>query len=151
MNAYVKLRLADVEKALLAFLIVSACFMGLGVYPAAAIPATLLSADQAAQVIAIRDLTVKEGVVSGELLNRSSRRLRDVQLLIRYTWLWNDEFHPGQDDLGVAIYYTVEGEIPPGGSKPFAYRPSPPLPSRADGHFETVVSVAGYTEIIPPK
>ena len=63
---------------------------------------TLLSGDQAAQVVTIRNLTV--GVVSGELVNRSARQLRDVQLLIRYVWLWNDEFHPGQDELGEAIY-----------------------------------------------
>ena len=77
--------------------------------------------------------------------------MRDVQLLIRYVWLWKNEFHPGEDDPGLSVYHTVEGELPPGKSKPITYQPSPPLPARADGYFEAIVSVAGFTEIIPPK
>jgi hypothetical protein len=113
--------------------------------------AMLATAEQAAQVVTIRNLTVKDGQVSGELVNNSSRTLRDVQVLIRYSWLWTDEYHPLRDDIGEAVYYTVEGEIAPRGSKSFSYQPSPPLPSRTDGRFEMAVSIAGYTEIIPAK
>lgn len=109
--------------------------------------ATLTTADRAGQVIMARNVTVKDGVVSGELVNKSPRALRDVQLLIRYMWHWKDEFHPGKDDPGMAVYYTVEKEIPPGGTVSFTYKPSSPLPTRADGHFETTVTVAGFSEI----
>lgn len=118
------------------------------IQPRPAISATLLSADKAAQVITVRNVTIKEGAVSGELVNKSHRVLRDVQLLIRYTWIWKDEYRPGKDDPGMAVYYTVEREIPPDGTIPFTYRPSQPLPSRADGYFEVAVSVAGYTEVV---
>ena len=113
-----------------------------------AISATLLSPDNVVQAVIVPNVTVQEGTVSGELVNKSSRPLRDVQLLIRYTWLWNNEFHPGKDDPGMAVYYTVEQEIPPGGTASFTYKPSFPSPSRSDGHFETTVSVAGFSEII---
>ena len=124
---------------------------GLGIQSERAIAATLISQEQVSQAVSIRNLVVKDGVVSGELVNNSSRTLRDVQLLIRSTWLWNNEMHPGADSPGDAVYYTVEGDISPGGSKPFTYRPASPLPSRPDGHFEIAVSVAGFAEIIPQK
>src|SRR4051794_164674 len=47
--------------------------------------------DQPPQSITIRNLSVKDGEVSGEIVNSSSRLIRDVQLLIRYTWLWKNE------------------------------------------------------------
>jgi hypothetical protein len=124
---------------------------GLGIQSDRALAATLISQDQASQAVSIRNLSVKDGVVSGELVNNSPRTLRDVQLLVRFTWLWNNEMHPGADSPGDAVYYTVEGDIPPGGSKPFTYRPASPLPSRPDGHFEVAVSIAGFAEIIPQK
>ena len=113
--------------------------------------AMLASAEQAAQVVTIRNLTIKDGQVSGELVNNSSNTLRDVEVLIRHSWLWKNEFRPPRDDMGVTVYYTVAGEIAPRGSKAFSYQPSPPLPSGTDGSYETAVSIAGYTEIIPAK
>ena len=119
----------------------------LGIQSRPAIAATLLSTDSAAQVVVVRNVTVREGTVSGELVNKSSRPLRDVQLQIRYTWLWNNEFHPGKDDPGTSVYYTVEQETAPGGTASFSYKPSFASP-RSDGRFETAVTVAGFTEII---
>lgn len=118
-----------------------------GFHPKLVNPATLLEAGKVAPAV-VQSVTVKDGVVSGEVLNKSSRLLRDVQLLIRYVWLWKDEMRPGKDDPGMAVYYTLEKEIPPGGKAPFTYRPASALPSRPDGYFEVSVSVAGFTEII---
>ena len=95
----------------------------------------------------MRDVTVRDGEVSGDLFNKSQGLVREVQLQIRYTWIWNDEFHPGKDDPGRTVYYTVEKEIPPGQSVRFTYKPSPSLPARADGVFTTTVSVAGFTQV----
>jgi len=111
--------------------------------------AILLSADTAAEIVSVRGVTVREGDVSGDLINKSRGLVRDVQLQITYRWLWNDEFHPGKDDPGRTVYYTVEKEIPPGQSIGFAYKPSPPLAARTDGVFITTVSVAGYSQVWP--
>ena len=102
-----------------------------------------------APVLAIEKLSVQEGVVSGEIYNRTSHAIRDVLLFIRHTWLWDEEFKPGKDDPGTSIYYTLPKEIPPGGRLPFNYSPSPPLPKASGGRFETTVAIAGYTEVIP--
>ncbi len=151
MNARFEQKLRRIDHAWMVLALLVALLAVMGTRPGAALSATLISQDQASQAVSIRKLSVKDGVVSGELVNNSSRTLRDVQLLIRSTWLWNNEMHPGADSPGDAVYYTVEGDIPPGGSKPFTYRPASPLPSRPDGHFEVAVSIAGFAELIPQQ
>ena len=47
------------------------------------------------------------------------------------------------------VFYDAKRELRPGESIPFSYTPSPPLPSRTDGYFETEVSVVGFTEVMP--
>lgn len=106
--------------------------------------------DRPPQSITVRNVSVKDGQVSGEVVNSSSRVIRDVQLLIRSTWLWKNEMKPGEDSRSDAAFYTVEGVIAAGGSTPFTYR-SGSMSGGADGRFEVTVSVAGYTELVPAK
>jgi hypothetical protein len=121
----------------------------LGFY-AAVEAAEVKISDQPPQSITIRNVSVKDGEVSGEVVNSSSRPIRDVQLLIRYTWLWKNEMKPGEDTRSDAVFQTVEGEIPPGGSKPFTYRSSSAT-AGGDGRYDATVKIAGYTELIPAK
>ena len=88
-----------------------------------------------------------DGEISGEVINTSKQTVRDVELQILYSWRWEDEFHPGKDDPGRAEYLTIDREIPPGQSGPFNYKPSPPVPSRKDGHFDISVKVVGLTRV----
>jgi len=104
--------------------------------------------DETARIVTIEKITVADSVVSGEVFNRSSNNVRDVQLLIRYTWLWDNETKPGKDDPGTSTYYTLPKEIAPGVRLPFSFKPSPPLPQVTGGHFETSVAIAGFTEVI---
>ena len=89
----------------------------------------------------------KDGEVSGEVANTSKQTVRDVELQILYSWRWQDEFHPGKDDPGRAVYVTVDRDIAPGQSAPFNYKPSPPNPDRKDGHFDIGVKVVGLTRV----
>jgi hypothetical protein len=76
--------------------------------------------------------------------------LYDVQLFTRYTWFWDDERHPDEDDPSVAFYPTLTGEIASGGTLPFRFTPSPSLPRRSDGKFiGPSVTVAGFAQVIP--
>jgi len=106
---------------------------------------------QAARILTIEELAARDGVVSGTVRNKSDHAVREVQLFIRYTWLWDDERHPGKVDPGTSAYYSLKETIEPGGKIQFVYRPSPPLPKIANGRFETTVTIAGFSEIIPPK
>jgi hypothetical protein len=109
--------------------------------------ATLLGPDQAAQIVTVRNVTEKNGEVRGELVNNSRQTLRDIELQILYSWRWKNEFHPGTDDPGRAVYFTVKKELPPGKSEQFEYRPSPPLSARTDGYFDVTVKVVGFAQI----
>lgn len=100
------------------------------------------------RVAVLEKLTVKDGVVSGELLNKSANRLRDVQLFIRHTWLWDDEMKPGKTDPGTSALYTLPKEIPPRGRLSFTIKPEPPLPRIDGGYFETAATVAAFSEVI---
>ena len=127
-----------------------AVFLSLAVALGSALAAAdgVLEDGKSAAVVSVASLKVEDGVVSGELVNRSKWPLREVQLLIRYIWQWKSEFKPGEDVQGRAVYYTVEKEIAPGGKVDFTYRPASPLPSGPDGYFETTVTIAGFSEVI---
>jgi hypothetical protein len=123
----------------------------LGFGPNASWSQTVLSQQQAGSVLAIEKVAAQpDGTVTGEIRNNSKNTVRDVQLFIRNTFLWKDEFHPGKESPSAAFYPTISGEIAPGKSLPFKFTPNPPLPMRKDGRFEAPsVSVAGFTQIIP--
>jgi len=104
--------------------------------------------DRLGQDVVVRNVQGHDdGTVSGTLVNQSGKRLRDVRLVIRHLWLWNDEVHPGTDDYSRADYYTVPSEISPGGQVEFTYRPATSLQEGRRGHFETDVRVASVVEV----
>jgi hypothetical protein len=100
-----------------------------------------------AQAVVVRNLTVTDEAVSGDLVNTSDHLVRDVRLLVRHTWLWTSERSPGEESPGRAAYPTVREDIPPGGSRSFTVPVDPPLPVRPDGRFQTGVDVVGFTEV----
>lgn len=129
-------------------LLFAAIFVSL---PHSALPQSVRGREDIARILTVEKVNITDGTVSGEVYNRSSNTVRDVQLFIRYTWLWANEMKPGKDDPGTSVYYTLPAEIPPGGRLPFTYKPSPPLSKMAGGHFETSVAIGGFTEVIQAK
>ena len=53
----------------------------------------VVPSSEAAQTIVINDLTVHDGSVSGTVVNKSPATVRGVELLLRQTWMWNNERH----------------------------------------------------------
>ena len=124
----------------------------LALLPKPAFSQTVASQDQAGSVLAIENLAVQDGTVTGVIRNKSPNTVRDAQLFIRYTFLWKNEFHPGKDNPSAVFFPTVSGDIAPGGSLPFQFTPSPPLAKRSDGKFERPsVFIAGFTQVIQQK
>jgi hypothetical protein len=107
----------------------------LALWPKPSFSQTVLSQQQASSVLAIDKVAVQDGTVTGEIRNNSKNIVRDVQLFIRYTFLWKNEFHPGKESPSTAFYPKISGEIAPGKSLPFKFMPSPPLPKRSHGQF----------------
>ncbi|MGD0949212.1 MAG: hypothetical protein ABSA52_17520 [Candidatus Binatia bacterium] len=111
--------------------------------------APIVSSSEAAQTIVINGLTVREGSVSGTIVNKSSATVRGVKLLLLQTWLWNNERHPGTDDSpGRTLPFTFAADVAPHASAPFTFQ-TPPLPQRSDGRFVTTMDVTGFTEVGP--
>jgi hypothetical protein len=108
---------------------------------------SIVSGTDAASAVTVVNVATDGGTVSGVLINGSARLVRDVRLLVHYTWLWKDERHPGEDNPGRAEPDMVPGPIPPGGRLRFTHAASPPLPQRSDGHFQISVDVVGFTEV----
>lgn len=109
--------------------------------------ATLRSAEEVSRVVELRDVSSKDGDVSGVVVNKTDHTLRDVEIQIRYNWRWQNEFKPQEDNAGDTVVFKVKGDIPAGQTRAFSHKHA--LPSRPDGHYETSVSVAGYTDVIP--
>jgi hypothetical protein len=106
---------------------------------------TLRTAAAAGRVVNLRNVSSTEaGDVSGEVVNNSKQTLRDVRLQILYSWRWTNEYEPGKDDPGKAIYHVLDKEIPPGQTVRFHYQPSPPFASRDDGQFNIGVKIVGF-------
>lgn len=119
--------------------------------PSAAPAQQLRSDEEAARIVALEQVAVRDGVVAGAVRNKAGHELREVQIFVRYTWLWDDERNPGKIDPGTSTYYTLKDTIKSGDKLDFTYKPSPPLPKIAGGKFVTTVKVAGFTEVIPRK
>jgi hypothetical protein len=103
--------------------------------------------ETADQVLALEKIAIRDGEVSGELVNRSPHGVYGVELQVLYSWRWNNDFHPGRDDPGRAEYFKIEREISPGQRVPFVHKPSPPLPVRKDGTFDITIKVISFTKI----
>jgi hypothetical protein len=112
---------------------------------------TIRSEKEIARIVVLEQVAVQDGVVQGLVRNTSNHALADVQLFIRYTWLWDDERNPGTPDPGTSTYHTLKETIQPNSTVKFVYKPSPPLSTFSGGRFDTSVKVAGFTEIIPQK
>ena len=103
--------------------------------------------ESADQVLTLEKIAIREGEVSGELVNRSPQGVYGVELQVLYSWRWNNDFHPGRDDPGRAEYFKIDREISPGQRVPFVHQPSPPLPVRKDGTFDITIKVISFTKI----
>ena len=143
------MKMIDLPRSIRMIAVAAALALSLTFLPSAARSQKVRSDEETARILAVEKFAVQDGVVTGEVRNKSNRAVREVQLFVRYTWLWDDERNPGKIDPGTSTYYTLNETINPGSKTSFIYKPSPPLPKIAGGRFETSVKIAGFSEIIP--
>jgi len=120
---------------------------GLAWHGATALAAPVPSAE-VAQTVVITDLTVRDDLVSGTVVNKSAASLREIRVLLRQAWQWKDEHHPGADSPGRTTPFTLALNVAPNASAPFTVSP-PRLPQRSDGRFVTTMEVVGFSEVGP--
>jgi hypothetical protein len=113
--------------------------------------ATVLTSEEASKVIRFENLNITPSKVSGVIANKSPHTVKDVEILIQYHWLWENERNPGPESPGRAALIKLDRVLEPGQSVPFSYTPLPALPSRSDGRFMPEVDIAGFALIIPQQ
>ena len=107
----------------------------------------VVAGNDVSRIATLRDVSIENGEVSGEVVNNSSDTLRDVVWKLDTRGSGPTNIISGKDDPGRTVYYTAAKEIPPGGSARFEYKPSPPLPVRRDGSFLIDVKIAGFERV----
>jgi hypothetical protein len=101
-------------------------------------------------VVALKDVSVNGGAVSGAIENQGSLPVKDVTLSIQHRYRWPNEYKPGAVDPGRAEKTTLSETIPPGGRATFRHDGGPlEAPDKA-GSFETTVTVLSFVVIEPP-
>ncbi|HEY7169103.1 MAG TPA: hypothetical protein VIB79_31400 [Candidatus Binatia bacterium] len=123
---------------------------GISVSAVPVLAQTVLTDREAAKVLRFERLNATQTRVSGVITNTSPHRVKDVELLVQYHWLWNNERHPGQDSPGRVFTVKLDKELAPGETAPFSYTP-PQLPNRTDGTFMPEVDIASFTVLIPQQ
>lgn len=102
-------------------------------------------------VLTIEKVSVSDGTVTGEIRNRGRHDVRDIQLLVRYVWLWHDERKPGKVDPSTSSYHSLPTALAPGKNLPFTFAPPSTLAAPPGGNYEVSVTVAGFAQVIPQE
>ena len=110
----------------------------------------VLDSSEVAKLLAIENLQISSTGVSCTIVNRSPHIVRDVEILVQYHWLWDNEFKPGANPPGETAAVRLQGELKPGQSVPFSHALTSPS-NRKDGRFLPEVTVGGFTVVVPPK
>lgn len=111
----------------------------------------VLKPQAAEAVVALKDVAVAGGAVSGAIENHGALPVKDVKLLVQQRYRWPKETKPGALDPGRAAQVMVTETIPPGGRAPFTHDGGP-LPQTSDGgSFETTVTVLSFVVVTPPE
>jgi hypothetical protein len=109
---------------------------------------TVLSSQEASRALKFEKLDVNGSKISGVIANKTPHTIKDVQLMVQYHWLWQNERNPGEDSPGRTIMIPLNEQLEPGESHSFSYTPQFSLPSRDDGYFMPEVDVAGFTTVV---
>lgn len=118
--------------------------------PAGAAERTLAS-EELSRMLVVEGIEDQGGRVSGRLVNKSENLIRNVKLVIQYSWRWKNERRPGTDNFSFAVDYVLPEAINPGQSAAFTYQPPSPPPSRLDGYFQVEVTIASFTRELVGK
>jgi hypothetical protein len=114
------------------------CFFATVPFALAALAASAGSVANVDRYVAVHDLQVDDGTITGTLANLSTDQITQVRLLVSDRFLWRDEQSPGPDDPSRGRVETLDVVVAPGASVPFRIDRAP-LPQRTDGRFVTEV------------
>jgi hypothetical protein len=122
---------------------------GLFLFPFMAKAQIAVPTEEVEKILAIRDVTVKENRLLGEITNNSPLKVRDISLMVQHTLRSKDGLNPKVESPLNAFLLPLDRELLPGETVTFSSTVSIPEEARADGEIVTDVTVAAFTLVVP--
>ena len=118
-------------------------------FPFTASGQIVVPTEEVQKILSIRDVTVTENRLLGEITNNSPLRIRDISLMVQHVLRSKDGLKPKQESPLNAFLLPLERELLPGETVTFRSALSIPEEAQRDGTVVTDVSVAAFTLVVP--
>ena len=106
--------------------------------------------EQAEKTLTIKNVTLAESRLLGEITNHSENRVKDISLMVQNSWRWKDGCIPEIEAPLKAVLLQLQKDLLPGETATFSYVISLPRSIDEKGHLVTDVSVAGF-KVVPAE
>lgn len=110
------------------------------------VAADVVPVAEVAAIATIASLVDTPQRLSGQISNRGQQRIENVQLLVSYGWLWNDDRRSNDTSPGWTEIHTLPMAIEAGQSVSFEVEHERARPLRDDGQLLLTVKVIGLTQ-----
>ncbi len=108
--------------------------------------ADVVQGSQLSATTTVEDVVDSAERMSGRISNHGQQRIDNVQLLVSYAWLWNDDRRSDDASPGWAEFHTLPIALAAGETASFSFAHEHSRPARDDGQLLTTVKVVGLTE-----
>jgi len=133
------------RSALIGVILGAVCFLA----PVTAMAQIAVPTEQVEKILVIRDVTVTENRLLGEITNNSPLKVRDVSLMVQHIRRSKDGLNPKVESPLNAFLLTLNRDLLPGETATFSSGVLLPENAQRDGDVVTDVSVAAFTLVVP--
>ena len=133
------------RSALIGVILGAVCFLA----PVTAMAQIAVPTEQVEKILVIRDVTVTENRLLGEITNNSPLKVRDVSLMVQHIRRSKDGLNPKVESPLNAFLLTLNRDLLPGETATFSSAVLLPENAQRDGDVVTDVSVAAFTLVVP--
>jgi hypothetical protein len=133
------------RNALIGVILGATCFFS----PLTAIAQVVVPTEQVEKILVIRDVTVKENRLLGEITNNSPLKVRDISLMVQHVLRSKDGLNPKVESPLNAFLLPLNRDLLPGETATFSSAVLLPEDARRDGDLVTDVTVAAFTLVVP--
>ena len=117
--------------------------------PVTAMAQIAVPTEQVEKILVIRDVTVTENRLLGEITNNSPLKVRDISLMVQHIRRSKDGLSPKVESPLNAFLLNLNRDLSPGETATFSSAVSLPEEAQRDGDVVTDVSVAAFTLVVP--
>jgi len=105
--------------------------------------------EQVEKILVIRDVTVTENRLLGEITNNSPLKVRDISLMVQHIRRSKDGLNPKVESPLNTFLLNLNRDLLPGETATFSSAVLLPEEAQRDGDVVTDVSVAAFTLVVP--